>query len=190
MQNPTLDEREFELVNILGAQLGSNQRDLSRKMNLSLGMINMLIRRLINKGFIRIEQLNKRKVKYILTTRGFAEKMRKSVKYTLKTLDSIGLIKNRIKEILIELNNEGHRNFYVYCESDLATLIKMVFNEVKLDGCSYTIIRELPEYNLNGILLIGKENVSHDYNIENRVDLITEVSKANELLYASCGGIY
>ena len=49
-----MDEREFELLNILGKELGSNQRDLSQKMELSLGMINMLIRRLIGKGLIYI----------------------------------------------------------------------------------------------------------------------------------------
>jgi len=51
-----LDEREFELVNILGADLGSNQRAISRRMNLSLGMINMLIRRLISKGYVRMSE--------------------------------------------------------------------------------------------------------------------------------------
>ena len=30
MPNKLLDEREFELVNIVGAKLGANQRDLSR----------------------------------------------------------------------------------------------------------------------------------------------------------------
>ena len=79
MKKEVLEEREFELVNIIGADLGSNQRDLSRQLDLSLGMTNMLIRRLIAKGFIRIEQLNKRKMRYILTPQGFSEKMRKSI---------------------------------------------------------------------------------------------------------------
>ena len=87
MHKETLDEREFELVNIVGGQLSTNQRDLSLHMDLSLGTINMLLRRLVAKGYIRIEQLNQRKVKYILTPKGFSEKMRKSVKYTVKTLN-------------------------------------------------------------------------------------------------------
>jgi DNA-binding MarR family transcriptional regulator len=97
-----MDEREFELVNIIGAKLGSNQRDLSRHMELSLGMVNMLLRRLNSKGYIRINQLNKNKVEYILTSKGFSEKMRKSVKYTMKTISSIGLIKARLKEVSLQ----------------------------------------------------------------------------------------
>ena len=68
-----LNEREFELINIIGKRLGSNQRDLSQQMNLSLGQTNMLIRRLASKGFIRISQLNKRKVQYLLTPKGISE---------------------------------------------------------------------------------------------------------------------
>ena len=100
MPNKLLDEREFELVNIVGAKLGANQRDLSRHLNLSLGMTNMLLRRLVTKGYIRIKQLDRRKAEYILTPKGFSEKMRKSVNYTLKTISSIGLIKKNLLNIL------------------------------------------------------------------------------------------
>ena len=109
-----MDEREFELINILGKQLGSNQRDLSRQMDLSLGMVNMLIRRLISKGYIRMDRLNKRNVRYILTPKGISEKMRKSVKYTLNTINSIGLIKDNLRELLVNLYKKGHRTFYNY----------------------------------------------------------------------------
>ena len=43
MPKEVLDEREFELINIIGAEIGANQRRLSRLMDLSLGMTNMLL---------------------------------------------------------------------------------------------------------------------------------------------------
>src|SRR6185503_12552682 len=95
-----VDEREFELINIIGQKLGSNQRDLSRQLSLSLGQTNMLVRRLVAKGFIRISQLNKKKVQYLLTPKGIAEKLRKSIKYTRHTLNAIGLIKDHVRDIL------------------------------------------------------------------------------------------
>src|SRR3990167_4980198 len=125
MPTEKLSEREFELVNIVGAQLALNQRDLSRHMDLSLGAINMLVRRLVTKGHIRTRQLNKRKVEYLLTPQGFAEKMRKSIKYTLKTINSIGLIKARIQDILLDLCKSGARDFFIVGKSDLSLLIEM-----------------------------------------------------------------
>jgi DNA-binding MarR family transcriptional regulator len=157
-QDP-LNEREFELVNIVGAELADNQRDLSRHMNLSLGMTNMVLRRLITKGYIRIKQLDRRKVEYILTPKGFAEKMRKSVKYTLKTIHSIGLIKNNLFSILKPLHDEGIRKFYILGESDLAALIEIVFKENSLNDYTLAHIKDKSEAPKDGAILICTEEV-------------------------------
>lgn len=184
MSKEVLDEREFELINIIGADLGSNQRDLSRQMDLSLGMTNMLIRRLVNKGFIRISQLNKRKVKYLLTPTGFTEKMRKSMKYTLKTISSIGLIKNRVKNLVTDLyHKEQRRNFFVLGKSDFALLIEIVFKELNLSDCQITYVDEFPAGSIEGVVMICKEGV----NIDNQrgiraVDLIHELAKDSRFI--------
>ncbi len=173
-----MDEREFELINILGARMGANQRHLSRLMNLSLGMTNMLIRRLVTKGHIRTKQLNKRKVEYILTPQGFAEKMRKSIKYTLKTINSIGLIKTRVKDILLDLYQAGTRNFPIVGKSDLSTLIEMVAQEIPLKDCSFCVLQEIPATKIQGTLLICKENIDEDcLASHDHVDLIRELAK-------------
>jgi DNA-binding MarR family transcriptional regulator len=157
MSKDVLDEREFELINILGKGLASNQREISQHMNMSLGMVNMLLRRLISKGLIRIEQLNQKKVQYLLTPKGFAEKMQKSVKYTMNTIRSITLIREQLKTIVLSLKEKGHNDFFVLGDSDLTMLLTDMFNnhfgsEYKLEQ-----IKEIPE-ELNGkYLLICKE---------------------------------
>ena len=125
-----LNEHEFELINIVGGALAANQRDLSKQLNLSLGMTNMLLRRMVTKGYIRIKQLDRRKVEYLLTPKGFTEKMRKSVNYTLKTINSIGLIKKSLSSILGEAYQQGKRSFFILGESDLAVLIEIVLKEI------------------------------------------------------------
>jgi DNA-binding MarR family transcriptional regulator len=179
MPKDVLDEREFELVNIVGAELGSNQRDLSRRMDLSLGMVNMLIRRLVAKGYIRIEQLNKRKVKYILTPQGFAEKMRKSIKYTFKTIISIGLIKDGIKKVITQLYfEEGHRHFTVLGKSDFAMLINMVFSEIGLKDYELVYVDAVPSEGVDGVLIICKEDVdTNNHRFTRKVDLVHELAK-------------
>ena len=183
MPKDVLTEREFELVNILGAQINANQRDLSRHMDLSLGSINMLLRRLIAKGYIRIEQLNQRKVKYILTPKGFAEKMQKSIKYTIKTLNSIGAIKERLKITVAELYKRGERTFFILGESDLAVLVETAFKETAFHDCKITRIKEIPHLKVGGVLLLCKEDVdSRGHNVDNCVDLINELAKNGDLL--------
>ena len=178
MSKEVLDEREFELINIIGAEIGANQRRLSHLMDLSLGMTNMLIRRLIAKGFIRIEQLNKGKVQYILTPRGFAEKMHKSIKYTLKTISSIGLIKNRVKEILFGLYKSGVRDFHIIGKHDLSMLVEMVVKEIEWKDCSFYALNEVPQSAVRGLLLICAEDIKQELLVlHNYIDLISEIAK-------------
>lgn len=178
MTQEPLDEREFELVNIIGADLGSNQRDLSQQLDLSLGMTNMLVRRLVTKGFIRISQLNKRKVKYALTPKGFAEKMRKSIRYTLKTISSISLIKGKIKEVVSKLYEKGEKNFIILGKSDFALLIDLVLRELNLNDCEVTHINEVPSEEVKGVLLVCREDVDVSHQPAARVvDLIHELAK-------------
>ena len=154
-----LDEREFELINIVGAELGANQRDLSRKMNLSLGMTNLLIRRLVTKGYIRIRQLNKKKVEYLLTPQGFAEKMQKSVRYTIKTVHSIGLVKKGILSVLRSAYERGVRQFDILGCSDLAGLVAQVLGENFKEDCTFRHIDTLEEADSKAILLVCSELV-------------------------------
>lgn len=177
----TLNEHEFELVNIIGGQLAVNQRDLSRQVNLSLGMTNMVIRRLVTKGYIRIKQLNRRKVEYILTPKGFAEKMRKSVKYTLKTIHSIGLIKNNLYNILKPLHEEGIRKFYILGESDLAVLIDVVLKEHYPNDYTLAYIRDKAKATKDGAVLICTDEV-HDLGIpgQNEVNVLEYLASQHQ----------
>src|SRR3989338_2209220 len=157
MPKELLNEREFELVNIVGAQLGVNQRNISRQLRVSLGMTNMLLHRLIAKGYIRIHQLNKRKIQYLLTPKGFYEKLRKSIRYTIKTLNSIETIKDHLKTIFKELYQEGERNFNILGHSDLALLAEMAIKEVSKGDHTIVFIQTLQEANQDALACICKE---------------------------------
>lgn len=180
MINPTLDEREFELINIIGKQLGSNQRDLSNHLNLSLGQTNMLIRRLVSKGYIRITQLNRRKVQYLLTPKGLAEKMQKSMKYTVHTINAIGLIKKKLSQILSGLYAQGYRIFDVFGESDLIILLETVFKEQHSSDCTLRRIKDLTQTHPEAYLLICTEKYEQPQNGRQWMDLIATLAKEGE----------
>ena len=181
MSKELLNEREFELVNIIGGQLAANQRDLSNQMNMSLGMTNMILNRLINKGYIRIRQLNKRKIEYLLTPKGFSEKMRKSIKYTVKTITSISLIKKRFKEVLAEHYNRGERIFYVLGESDFAFLVEVALKELNLENYKINYVKIIEEVQPDGVLCICKEGVEPVEAGQKCINFIQELAQDKEL---------
>jgi DNA-binding MarR family transcriptional regulator len=173
-----LDEREFELINIIGQKLGSNQRDLSRHLELSLGQTNMLIRRLVSKGYIRITQLDQRKVKYLLTPKGIAEKMQKSIKYTMHTINSIGLIRERVEVIVRALYAAGQRKFLIIGKSDLAFLVETVFRTLELEECTVYHPTDISAESFDGLFLMCAESTTIDPVYADRsIDLVQEIVK-------------
>ena len=182
MLSNDLNEREFELINIVGAQLAANQRELSRQMKVSLGMTNMLLRRLVTKGYIRITQLNNKKTQYILTPKGFNEKYHKSLHYTLKTIRSIGLIRNQLNVIIQRLYLQGERKFYILGNSDLVELVEMSLSQTQWFQVQFSRVENIPN-DPKGIVFICRENMDIPDNLTSRcVDLIKElaVQKNNE----------
>ncbi len=76
----------FNILRVLAMEEHVTQRDLSRRLDFSLGKTNYLIRILIQKGFIEIgnlasgdQKLNK--FRYILTKKGFEHKIRLAYYY-------------------------------------------------------------------------------------------------------------
>lgn len=181
MEEPedSLNEREFELINIIGGELGANQRDLSKQLDISLGMTNLLVRRLVSKGYIRIRQLNKKKTQYILTPKGFTEKYHKSVRYTLKTIRSIGLIQNQLSIIIQRLYDKGERKFLILGSSDLAELVEMFLRQPKWAGVKFSRVEGIPEHP-EGTVLICTEQVDAAHTLATQcVDMIKELAIQN-----------
>ena len=54
------------------------QRELSKRVGVSLGLTNLLIRRMARKAWIKVHTVPGRRLFYALTPRGLAEKFRKS----------------------------------------------------------------------------------------------------------------
>lgn len=53
-----------------------SQRDLSKKLNIALGLVNSYIKNLVSKGYITIKTIPAKRYAYFLTPKGFAEKTR------------------------------------------------------------------------------------------------------------------
>jgi predicted transcriptional regulator len=99
----------------LGKNPNITQRDLSEKTMLSLGMVNMLIKRFIKKGFVKLERLNSKSFRYILPPEGFKEKSKKTIEYMKIYYRRTLLIKQNIERII---QRYGRNRTYVLFGKD------------------------------------------------------------------------
>ncbi|MBN1871041.1 MAG: MarR family EPS-associated transcriptional regulator [Candidatus Omnitrophica bacterium] len=76
----TYREETLRLIKEIETNPKLNQRILSQRLNISLGKTNYLLKELVKKGVIKIMSFSRnpkktRKLKYILTPKGFEQKM-------------------------------------------------------------------------------------------------------------------
>ena len=79
------DEMRYKLMRVLEANPGMSQRDLARKLGISLGKANYCLQALIRKGWIKARNFknsqNKAAYMYLLTPRGLEMKGALAVRY-------------------------------------------------------------------------------------------------------------
>jgi DNA-binding MarR family transcriptional regulator len=58
-----------------------SQRELSRNLNLSLGLVNAFLKRLVSKGYFKVKTMPRNRVKYFLTPEGLARKSKLTAEF-------------------------------------------------------------------------------------------------------------
>jgi hypothetical protein len=100
------------------------QRQISLHAGMSLGLTNLILKRLARTGYIKVSQLTPKKISYILTRKGLEEKAKKSYHYVIKVVKQMSEIKKNIQNILINEYNAGNTKIGVIGNNEFAGMIK------------------------------------------------------------------
>ena len=93
-------EHEYKVLSHLQENEITTQRKISKRTGLSLGAVNLLLKKMGRKGLIKVEKLNARTVRYILTPKGLQEKSRLAYLYIRNSYRQILKI-NQVLDYLI-----------------------------------------------------------------------------------------
>ena len=160
-----IEDYEFRIIDEIAKNLNTTQRKISRQIGLSLGMTNIVIKRLIAKGYVKVKGLNRRNVQYILTPRGFAEKVKNAHRYLLKTMETLKTLKGKIQAIVLEYYEKGERNFVVLGKGELADMIEISLRDMGKEDLLYRRASNMQKIsNKNSIILIAGGNIQKTNN--------------------------
>jgi len=102
-----MNESLFNALRELSKNGEVSQRELSKKMGISLGKVNYLVNELIKRNYIKVKTYknarNRETFKYILTPKGEAEKKRQIKIYLKKKTEEIERLKKEIKELTLSM---------------------------------------------------------------------------------------
>lgn len=90
---PEYTTKEFSILSYIDQNSDATQRELSEHVGVSLGTINIVLKKLIKKGFVKIEKLQPNSIRYFLTPNGIANKLERTHGYIVRTYREIEQLK-------------------------------------------------------------------------------------------------
>lgn len=107
-----MDETHFKTLRELAKDGTLSQRELSKKMGLSLGRVNFVVNALLSKGYIKAQRFKNSKKKiayrYILTPKGISTKIAQTYDFLQRKTDEYDRLKEEIEALKKE--TEGVRS--------------------------------------------------------------------------------
>ena len=137
MNESVVSEKELRIIEEIARERSLTQRDLSQRAGISLGMVNMSLKKLIKKGHVKVRGMNKRSLEYVLTPKGFSEKAQCSYRYFRSTLDSLRVMKKKIQQAVLIEYAQGACRFAIYGEGELADIVELSLKDLPLDELEY-----------------------------------------------------
>lgn len=127
------DHRTLQILEEIGRNHSFSQRDMAKKLNISLGLVNSFIKRLANKGYCKITSIPKNRVKYILTPKGATEKTRLTYEYIHYSYQFYKGARHKLRELFHELTSQGVRRIVFYGANDFAEIAYISLQESPIE---------------------------------------------------------
>ena len=120
-----MDKEDIHILRLMGEieREGSpSQRELSRRLGLSLGLVNAFLKRLANRGYFKVKTMPRNRVKYFLTPKGLARKSNLTVKYLRYSVNFYKEIKNLLLNKYKEMEENKLNSIIFFGAGEVAEL--------------------------------------------------------------------
>jgi len=179
-----INTKELKVIETVLRNSETSQRDISSETGLSLGLTNIMINRLIKKGYLKAKKLNPRKVRYMVTPKGLREKTKKSYRFMKRSFEVMSGLRGMIMDYAEENYKQGIRDFVIKGNGELSEITELVLNSLALENANVRRAAASEEIN-SGTIVFNTAHEHEEENKESRYEL--NLWKEAEKLY---GGNY
>ena len=114
---------DLEILNHIKENPDTTQADLATQLGVAVGSVNWYIKRLVNKGYIKVTQMERRRLRYLLTPKGISERARLTASFMQASLHWYRETREASKKFLHEIKKRGYDMVCIEGDGDLAEII-------------------------------------------------------------------
>ena len=139
--------RELTLLEEVENDPDVNQATLATQLGVAVGTVNWHLKRLIAKGYVKVQRAERKKLRYIITPEGIALRARLTVDYVEKSLSLYRRTRQRVQEHLNKVKSAGYASVRIIGEGDVADICRLTCLE---QGIAVVHDRRVPALVLDG----------------------------------------
>ena len=153
----------------------SSQRSLAGSVGIALGLTNLLLKRLVRKGFVRVSLIKRNRVAYFLTPTGIAEKARMSRNALQNSVQFYAHARDRIRQSFVALAEDwppaagdGRKRIVFFGSGELAEIAYVCLQETDfelvgvIDDQGRQRFFDIPIYSADALRAGGLDGMAFD----------------------------
>lgn len=125
--------RTLKILEQMDAEQSPSQRDIAASLNISLGLVNSFVKRLVSKGYFKATHIPKKRMRYILTPQGAAEKTRLTYEYIKYSFGFYRETRQRLSVLLSDLERKGVSKIVFFGVTDIAEIAYICLQETSME---------------------------------------------------------
>jgi DNA-binding MarR family transcriptional regulator len=107
METSSESSHDLSLLEHIEQDPDINQATLASQLGVAVGTVNWHLKRLIEKGYVKVKRAQRKKLRYIITPDGIALRARLTVEYIERSLQLYRLTRERMAKALEQVNAKG-----------------------------------------------------------------------------------
>jgi DNA-binding MarR family transcriptional regulator len=125
MTNSSESVRELALLETIERDPDVTQASIATQLDVAVGTVNWHLKRLIEKGYVKIKRANRKKLRYIITPEGIALRARLTVDYVEQQFLLYRNTRQRVKEHIERVRQAGFDRLSVHGDGDVADICRL-----------------------------------------------------------------
>ena len=132
----------------------ATQADLAARLGVAVGTVNWYVKRLVKKGHIKVTRLQRRRLRYLITPDGIAEKTRLAMEYVRVSMGMYRATRQQARELLVKAREAGFHRVAVAGQGDLVDVCRLTCLEQSVPVAVLESDGTLPVLRVSGAAVI------------------------------------
>ncbi len=148
MDESTLNTHDLNLLEGIEKDPDVNQSMLANQLGIAVGTVNWHLKRLVEKGAVKVKRASRKKLRYIITPEGIALRARLALDFVQQSFALYRLIRGRAAELAPAIKAAGYDEVRLEAVGDMADVIRLTCME---QGISVVENGEAPLIHMEGM---------------------------------------